>query len=83
VRAQAVSGLHRAGNVYDPDPTIHTWANITREERKTFPRAKNDDTVDSMSQALTYLVEQFRAFGEAMAALKEDKSLLHALFGVS
>ena len=55
VRAQAVSPLMEAGNVYIPDPSIAPWVHDYIEEFAVFPNGKNDDQVDSTSQALNRL----------------------------
>jgi predicted phage terminase large subunit-like protein len=68
-RANAVTGTYFAGNVYHPDPTTYTWVNDHRRELQTFPFGANDDRVDAMSQGLLHLMDQFRAFGEAMGEM--------------
>ena len=55
VRAQAVSPLFEAGNVYLPDPRIAPWVHDYIEEFAVFPNGKHDDQVDSSTQALTRL----------------------------
>lgn len=55
VRAQAVSPLFEAGNVYLPDPSIAPWVHDYVEELVVFPNGKHDDQVDSTTQALTRL----------------------------
>lgn len=52
VRAQAVSPEIEAGNVFLPDPSIAPWIHDFIEECSVFPNGKNDDQVDSMTQAL-------------------------------
>lgn len=51
-RASAVAPFWEAGNVYLPDPSIAPWIDDYVEELTSFPYAKHDDMVDSMSQAL-------------------------------
>lgn len=51
-RLQAVSPQIEAGNVHIPDPSIAPWVHDFIEECAAFPFGKNDDQVDSMSQAL-------------------------------
>lgn len=52
-RANAVSPLMEAGNVYLPHPAIAPWVDAYIEEMALFPNARNDDQVDHTSQALT------------------------------
>jgi len=54
-RAQAVSYLQESGNIYLPDPKIKSWVNDFLDDCADFPNAQNDDQVDAMSQALSYL----------------------------
>ena len=51
-RAQAVSPLVEAGNVYLPHPDYAPWVNDFIEECVQFPNGAHDDQVDSMTQAL-------------------------------
>lgn len=53
VRAQAVAPEVEAGNVYLPHPSIAPWIHDYIGEFSTFPFGKNDDDVDSMTQALS------------------------------
>ena len=55
-RASAISPFVFAKNVHLPDPAL--LPNVTEliEEAKHFPNSPNDDAVDSLSQALTYLL---------------------------
>lgn len=54
-RANAVSPLFEAGNVYFPHPNICPWVNDLIEEMVSFPNASHDDMVDAMTQALNQL----------------------------
>lgn len=65
-RANAVTGDFHAGHVYHPDPLFNPWVIDHRNELTSFPFGENDDRVDACSQAIIYLVRQFRAFAEAM-----------------
>lgn len=67
-RAHAVTPLFEAGNVYFPDPTKMPWVNDLIGELLQFPVGSNDDQVDSLSQALTYLQSKVSHFGAAMEA---------------
>ena len=51
-RAQAVSPLIEAGNVYLPHPLHASWVNDFIEECSAFPNGAHDDQVDAMTQAL-------------------------------
>ncbi|KIL72702.1 phage terminase large subunit [Bacillus badius] len=55
VRANAVSPLVEAGNVYLPHPSIAPWVNDFIEEATAFPNGKHDDMVDAATQALNKL----------------------------
>jgi len=55
VRAQAISPLVEAGNVFLPDPSIAPWIHDFIEECAAFPNGANDDQVDAMTQALVRL----------------------------
>lgn len=52
IRAQAITPYVQAGNVFIPDPSIHSWVHDFIEECAAFPNGKNDDQVDAMTQAL-------------------------------
>jgi predicted phage terminase large subunit-like protein len=54
VRVQAARPEIEAGNVYLPDPEQSPWVHDYIEECAAFPNGKNDDQVDSTSQALLY-----------------------------
>ena len=51
-RAQAVSPLVEAGNVYLPHPSSAPWVNDFIEECVQFPNGAHDDQVDAMTQVL-------------------------------
>jgi predicted phage terminase large subunit-like protein len=51
-RAQAISALVEAGNVYLPHPDSAPWVNDFIEECVQFPNGAHDDQVDAMTQAL-------------------------------
>ncbi|WP_332649696.1 phage terminase large subunit [Lysinibacillus sp. 54212] len=54
-RANAVSPLFEAGNVYLPHPNICSWSEDIVEELVAFPNAAHDDLVDMTTQALNQL----------------------------
>lgn len=54
-RANAVTYLFDAGNIFIPDQTIFSWVEDYIEELVIFDRGVNDDQVDATSQALYHL----------------------------
>jgi phage terminase large subunit-like protein len=54
-RAQAVCPQCESGNVYLPHPAIASWVDAFIDECAMFPAGRNDDQVDSMTQALNRL----------------------------
>lgn len=52
VRANAVSPLFEAGNVYFPHPCVAPWVEGMIEEFVSFPNGEHDDDVDATTQAL-------------------------------
>lgn len=54
-RANAVSPLFEAGNVYFPHPNMCPWVEDLIEELVSFPNAAHDDLVDMTTQALNQL----------------------------
>jgi predicted phage terminase large subunit-like protein len=52
-RAQAISPLVDAGNVYLPHPDYAPWVNDFIEECVQFPNGAHDDRVDAMTQSLS------------------------------
>lgn len=57
-RLSAVAPLYQAGNVLIPHPDMAPWVLDFVAELTMFPRAPNDDQVDSMSQALVFMRER-------------------------
>jgi predicted phage terminase large subunit-like protein len=57
-RAHAVEGLWSADRVLLPEPTIAPWITDYIQEVLEFPSSINDDQVDAMTQALTWLRER-------------------------
>jgi predicted phage terminase large subunit-like protein len=73
-RASACSGLFEAGNVYLPDPKMpgYEWVDqLFVPELLSFPRAKHDDQVDAMTQALLYLLQFTSYLKAAMAEVRK------------
>lgn len=58
-RAYSVTPFFEAGNVFYKNTLPHL--NDTVEELAAFPNGSNDDTVDSMTQALNYFAERPKA----------------------
>ncbi|MED4866120.1 phage terminase large subunit [Heyndrickxia faecalis] len=54
-RANAVSPLVEAGNVYLPHPAWRPWVNDIIEEATAFPNGAHDDDVDAMTQAINQM----------------------------
>lgn len=54
-RANAVSPLFEAGNVYLPHPLMCPWVEDFITELETFPNAAHDDMVDACTQALNQM----------------------------
>lgn len=74
--ANAVSYLHRAGNVWYPPEFQHSTGDESHIEcMAKFPLAKYNDTVDAETQALAYLEENRNALFEALAAAEKAKKL--------
>jgi len=81
-RANAVSYLHKAGNVFYPSPEIAPWVKATSTEgghvanMLGFPLARHDDTVDAETQALAYFVENDNALFEVLAQLAKQGKIV-------
>jgi predicted phage terminase large subunit-like protein len=54
-RAYAIQPIFAGGQVFAPDKT---WSETVITQAENFPKAKHDDLVDSMTQALKYLRER-------------------------
>lgn len=57
-RASVMQPYAEAGNIYLPDPSIAPWIEQWIYEHLVFPNGKNDDYVDSASQAIIYLLDR-------------------------
>lgn len=57
-RTHATTAQFESGNVYVPHPHSQPWVDDLIAEAVSFPSAKNDDCVDSMTQALNYCRQQ-------------------------
>lgn len=78
-RANAVSYMHRAGNIYyRPIDLAERKAKIPNGHVKAivgFPLAKFDDTVDSETQALAYFEEQHNTLFAAIEAMNKQRAI--------
>jgi predicted phage terminase large subunit-like protein len=73
VRAQAVTALVEAGNVYIPDPSVATWVHDFIEETAAFPTGAHDDQVDATTQALMHMMDKSNAkLGEPGDSLSKE-----------
>jgi predicted phage terminase large subunit-like protein len=77
-RANAVSPMIEAGNVVFLDPTEAPWVEDLLVELLSFPMGKNDDRVDMLSQALTYLQTKV---SNMAAAIEGFEALANANWG--
>jgi predicted phage terminase large subunit-like protein len=57
-RASVMQPYCEAGNVWLPDSSIAGWVEQYVEEHRVFPNGRNDDWVDSSSQAVTWLLDR-------------------------
>jgi len=57
-RASVMQPYCESGNVYLPDPSIAPWIEDYMEEFRNFPNGKNDDYVDSSSQAIVWMLQR-------------------------
>jgi predicted phage terminase large subunit-like protein len=71
-RANAVSPMFEAGNVYLPDPEESGWVDGFATEMCMFPVGANDDQVDACTQALCYLQERSNRLAQAMARVQAN-----------
>lgn len=54
VRALAIEPVHESGNIFVPaDEVLYPWVKDLIEEAAVFPNGKNDDQVDTMTQAIS------------------------------
>lgn len=76
-RANAVSYLHRSGNVWYPDPEMGpewAWVREHISQMTDFPVASHDDSVDAETQVLLYFVEQHNELLDALDRLVKEKN---------
>jgi predicted phage terminase large subunit-like protein len=80
-RANAVTYLHRAGNVFYPDPTLpgFEWVGLPSKKgghvanMTGFPLAAHDDTVDAETQMLAEFGENHNALIDTLNQLAKQK----------
>lgn len=74
-RANAVSWMHRAGNVYYPIAFKDDRAPTSHVRSMTgFPLAKHDDSVDAETQVLAYVAEQSNTLFDALDAIAKQRA---------
>jgi len=73
-RAHAVSPIFANGTVYAPN---RDWADMVIDQCASFPKAKHDDLVDAVSQALTYLRERGFLHRPADIAIQIEREAAH------
>lgn len=81
-RAESQIPLFKSGNIYFPDPSIAPWVNDFINELKVFPNGKNDDQVDSMTQAIQHL-EESTNFSMSETNKNKEKKMFRNEFGKS
>ena len=76
-RAIAVQPFFRGGDVYLPHPHYFPWVEGLIKELCAFPRANNDDQVDSTTQFLNYIknIAGIGNFHAALDAVSSSKTL--------
>jgi len=72
-RAEAISPLVEAGNVYLPDPVKTPWMADYLDEWAYFPNGKNDDQIDATSQALQQLSGRQKMDYKSLAPISLEK----------
>jgi len=77
IRAQAVSPMQESGRCWLPDPTLqeNLWVGEFVDNAATFPNAFFKDEIDSMSQALAYIMNMAMS-GRVMSSEKRRTSKL-------
>lgn len=75
-RANGVSYMHQAGNVWYPDPSMpgFEWVKDHVRSMLGFPLAKNDDTVDAETQALAYFEENRNALFDVLKRMAAQQA---------
>lgn len=66
-RLEAVEPAYEARQVHYPDPLLAPWVAVNEAELMSFPKGKNDDTVDCASMALSLLMTDKAALARMMA----------------
>lgn len=65
-RAWAVEPVIAAGDVWLPHPDLYPWVRELLKELRNFPKGKNDDRVDALTQAIRKLALHAAAYLRAM-----------------
>lgn len=75
-RANSVAGMHRAGNVLYPNPTLpgYSWVKDHVTDMLGFPFRRNDDTVDAETQALQYFASNTNTLFDGLSAVNRKVS---------
>lgn len=75
-RAMACTPMFDSHNVYLPDPSMpgYSWVLDFILELVKFPRARHDDQVDAMGQAILFLHEKISYLTAAMAKLRGQRA---------
>lgn len=68
-RAWAIEPLIAAGNMWLPHPACYPWVHKLLAEMRAFPKAKNDDQVDALTQGMRKLMMHAIAFLKAMTRM--------------
>ena len=71
-RVQAVSPTFEAGCVYVPQPRNHPWVQTVIDEATVFPSGRHDDTVDAMTQYLSYVQARFIDFDIEIGSITKE-----------
>lgn len=79
-RVIGISPQIKAGNVFLPDPLNQPWVADFITECSEFPKSKNDDMVDSMTQALSHWQENSAQDFEE-SHLQDEGSLVGEIIG--
>lgn len=81
-RAEAISPMFEAGEIYLPHPSIAPWVEDYISEMKVFPNGKHDDQVDSSTQAIEFLDKRNSIGGMEKANRNKPETFRKAFEGV-
>jgi predicted phage terminase large subunit-like protein len=71
-RVQAVSPTFEAGCVYVPHTRNNPWVETVIDEATVFPSGRHDDTVDAMTQYLSYVQSRFIDFDIEIGSITKE-----------